>query len=77
MTGVTVRYRVSFGKPGGRKQPRLVAAIAEPTSNSSPAAPSDAARFLALGHFVDSAVKRGELASYADAARRLGISPPA
>ena len=77
MTGVTVRYRVSFGKPGARRQPRLVRpAPTDPSTSDSVASATDAARFLALGHIVDDSVKRGELPSYAEAARLLGITPP-
>lgn len=43
------------------------------TSVSTPA-PTNAAKMLALAHFVEDSVQSGRVKSYKDAARRLGIS---
>ena len=58
MTGLTLETRL----PGRRRRPRFVPG------------PSRAARMLALAHHIEQLIKDGELADYADAARRLGLT---
>ncbi|MEM7205988.1 MAG: hypothetical protein AAF628_37380 [Planctomycetota bacterium] len=74
MSGVTVKYRVSFGH-----RPRCVEVLLEQRAVASVAEPvpaSHLARLLALAHKIDRCVRDGSVASYADAARRLGVTQP-
>ena len=51
---------------------RQAAPVRVPTAK--PAGPTAIARRLALAHHVDAAIERGDLASYAEAADRLGLT---
>ena len=65
MSGVKVRY--CFERKGRRK--------ASPESaQAAPTAPSRVARMLALAYLVERLVDDGQLQSYAEAARLLGIT---
>ena len=66
---LTVRYRFHPSRPAVSAQPGVL----DPAMNPWPVA-TKAARFLALGHAIDQAVRRRDLPSHAAAARQLGIT---
>ena len=70
MSGLTVRYRFHPSRPPVNARHRVL-----DQATPCPVA-SKAARFLALGHAIDQAVRGGELPSHAAAARQLGITEP-
>ena len=73
MTDATIHYRVRLGR--SRARPAVVPPRPAKCGDQIQSA-SRVARFLALGHRVDQAVRDGEIDSYAEAARRLGVTPP-
>ncbi len=65
-----MRLRANFeGNPGP-------AATKEVAESQTPAAPSAAARNLALAHHIERLIERGVIADYTQAARMLGVSQP-
>ena len=74
---ITLKFKVHFGQPGRRRRPTLIRPADEgPAGDGAiPAPATPTAKCLALAHAVDQALQRGEVASYADAARRRGTSP--
>ena len=74
---IILRYKVNFGQPGRRRRPTLIRPADDvPAGDGAiPAAVTPTAKCLALAHRVDLALQRGEVASYADIARRRGTSP--
>ena len=77
-TGPTITYRAPFctaRRRPGRAVPSPEAAPPHPDRTAAPTkAPCRAARLLALGYRIQHALDAGEIASYADAGRRLGMS---
>ena len=67
MTAPVLKLKVAFRTC--RRQAAPDRAVAE-----KPSGPTAIARRLALAHYVDAAIERGDLASYADAADRLGLT---
>ena len=66
-----MRLRAKFeGHPGPP------AATKEVAESQTPAAPSAAARNLALAHHIERLIDRGMIADYTQAARMLGVSQP-
>ncbi len=66
---VTVTYKIKAKKRKPEKKPDT-----PPVEKPSTRPVSRAARMLALAHYVERLVEQGTVASYADAARQLGVS---
>ncbi len=69
MSKVTVTYKIKAKKRKPEKKPD-----APPPEKSSTRPVSRAARMLALAHYVERLVEEGTVASYAEAARQVGVS---
>ena len=69
MSKVTVTYKIKAKKRKPEKKPD-----APPPEQPATRPVSRAARMLALAHYVERLVEEGVVASYADAARQLGVS---
>ena len=69
MSGATVRCKfVPAARPApGRAAPKVI-------RSPKPNGPSRSARMLALAHYIERLVEAGELTSYAEAARVLGLT---
>jgi len=82
----TIAYKVNFSKPGRRmaaRPPQLptvatdsgaATTASSPAENAPTRPPCRAARMLALAHLIDRKVEAGEIKSYAEVARALGVS---
>ena len=68
MTAPVLKLKVAF------RTCRRQAAPAPTPKPAGHAGPTAIARRLALAHYVDAAIEHGDLASYADAADRLGLT---
>ena len=69
MSKLTVRYKIKAKKRRPEKKPD-----APPPKKPATRPVSRAARMLALAHYVERLVEQGQVTSYADAARQLGVS---
>ncbi len=67
---VTVTYKIKVKKRKPGKKPDTPPPVEKPGTRPV----SRAARMLALAHYVERLVEEGAVASYADAARQLGVS---
>ncbi len=70
MSKLTVTYKIK----AKRRKPQKKPDAPPPPEKSGTRPVSRAARMLALAHYVERLVEEGAVASYADAARQLGVS---
>ncbi len=70
MSKLTVKYKIKSKKRKPKKKPDAPPPPEKPGTRPV----SRAARMLALAHCVERPVEEGSVASYADAARQLGVS---
>ncbi len=70
MSKLTVTYKIKAKKRKPEKKPDAP----PPVETRSTPPVSRAARMLALAHYVERLVEEGAVASYADAARQLGVT---
>ena len=70
MSKLTITYKIKAKKRKPEKKPDTP----PPVKQSGTRPVSRAARMLALAHYVERLVEEGAVASYADAARQLGVS---
>ncbi len=70
MSKLTVTYKIKAKK----RKPEKTPDVPPPVQKLSTGPVSRAARMLALAHYVERLIDQGVVASYADAARQLGIT---
>ncbi len=71
MSKLTVTYKIKAKK---KRKPEKKPDSPPPVEKPGTRPVSRAARMLALAHYVERLVEEGAVASYADAARQLGVS---
>ncbi len=71
MSKLTVTYKIKAKK---KRNPEKKPDTPSPVTKPGTRPVSRAARMLALAHYVERLVDEGAVASYADAARQLGVS---
>ncbi len=71
MSGLTVKYKVKLKERRSRSKGDTSPPVAKPADSRRV---SRAARMLALAHYVERLVESGELRSYSEAARKLGVT---
>ncbi len=70
MSKLTVTYKIKAKRRKPEKKPDTPPPVEKPGTRPV----SRAARMLALAHYVERLVEEGTVASYAEAARQLGVS---